>query len=136
MKPAQPVTFTLRPPNNAAAFTRALTLNADGSFLLNNIPNGAYQVAIKGVKWLQKVVAVDVTNGSASGVNVTLTGGDANNDNSVDTTDFGILVGAYNSDITVSGSGYDVRADFNDDGSVDATDFGILVSSYNQTGAP
>ena len=63
-------------------------------------------------------------------------GGDANNDNVVDIGDFGILVNAYNGDETVSGSGYDQRADFTCDGIVDIGDFGVLVNNYSATGDP
>ena len=62
--------------------------------------------------------------------------GDANNDNSVDSTDFGILIGAYGSSAAVPGSGYDPTADFNFDGSIDSTDFGILISEFGTVGAP
>ena len=67
-------------------------------------------------------------------MNFALLGGDANNDNSIDSSDFGILIGAFNSSSAVSGSGYDPTADFNSDGSVDSSDFGILIGNFNLTG--
>ena len=90
---------------------------------------------MKGDRWLQATVTVDATNGAVANVSLSLRGGDANNDNSVDSTDFGLLIGAYNSALVFSGSGYDASADFNCDGHVDATDFGILIGNYNTTGA-
>ena len=54
----------------------------------------------------------------------------------MDTTDFGFLVGAYNGDSSIPGSGYDTVADFNCDGVVDTTDFSLLVGNYNSVGAP
>ena len=63
-----------------------------------------------------------------------LKAGDANGDNAVDTSDFGLLVGAYGSSIKVPGSGYDPAEDFNCDGSVDTTDFGLLVGNYGGIG--
>ena len=131
---AQPLTFQFRPTDGSASFTRMVTPNMDGTFQILNVPAKSYNVAIKGAIWLQKVVAVDTTNGPVSGVNVTLPGGDANNDNSVDVLDFGILVNAYGGSSKMAGSNYDPTADFNGDGSVDVLDFGILVNNYGVVG--
>ena len=61
--------------------------------------------------------------------------GDANGDNSVDATDFGLLVvSCYNSDRSIPGSGYDPTCDFNGDGTIDATDFGLFVGNYGLSG--
>ena len=88
----------------------------------------------------QQNLAVLVPNVTISGtsgtiVNAKLPAADANNDNSVDTSDFGVLVGGYNGDSTIPGSGYDPNADFNFDGVVDTTDFSLLVGQYNNVGA-
>ena len=130
----QPVTFLFNPTNGGPSFSRSLPLNADKSFALTGIPGNAYTVHIKGSKWLAKNVSVDATNGDVSGVTATLLAGDANNDNSVDSTDFGVLIGAFGGNANVSGSGYDARADFNGDGFVDSTDFGLLIGNFNGTG--
>ena len=53
----------------------------------------------------------------------------------MDTSDFGVLVGGYNGDSTIPGSGYDPNADFNFDGVVDTSDFSLLVGQYNNVGA-
>ena len=71
-----------------------------------------------------------------SGVTAFLAGGDADGDNFVGPSDFGVLVGAYNTSASIPGSGYDPTADFNFDGFVDPTDFGILVGNYNTLGDP
>ena len=57
------------------------------------------------------------------------TDGDATNDNVVDIADLGLLVNAYGDNANITGSGYDVRADFNVDGMVDIADFGLLVKN-------
>ena len=62
---------------------------------------------------------------------VALNLGDTNGDGSVDATDFGTFVSAYNSAASIPGSGYDATADFNGDGFVDPTDFGLFVGDYN-----
>ena len=61
-----------------------------------------------------------------------LSEGDANNDNTVTSSDFFILRDSYN---TSSGEpGFDARADFNEDGSITSADFFLLRSHYNQGG--
>ena len=77
-----------------------------------------------------------VTGSAFSLSNVTLPSGDADGNNTVDIGDFGILVNAYGSDVTVSGSGYNAAADFDYNGVVDIGDFGILVNEYGNSGAP
>lgn len=51
--------------------------------------------------------------------------GDINNDNSVNQTDFNLLVAAFGSNNTA--------ADFNQDGEVDVIDFNLLLKNYGQT---
>ena len=101
-------------------------------------PAFAGTLSLKGPIWLRAQGTItqptDPINGYPT-VTLTLPTGDSNNDNSVDTTDFGILVSAYNSNVAVAGSGYDPTADFNQDGSVDATDFGLFVGDYNTVGS-
>ena len=131
---AQTLRFEFRPANGDASFIRIANLDSAGTFTLPYIPPGKYSVAVSGKVFLQKVVSVDTTGGDVSGLSVPLIPGDANSDNSVDTTDFGVLVGAYNSDKALPGSGYDPQADFNCDGKVDTSDFALLVGAYGLTG--
>lgn len=62
---AQPLTFTFRPVNGGTPLVRIQTLipigNSKGTFRFTDIPPGAYNLAIKGAKWLQKVIFVDAT---------------------------------------------------------------------------
>ncbi len=116
----------------------ALTVTAgspDGMFTLT-VPAGTYDVWIKGSKNLAVVTAgvvIGATGGSVPAV--MLPAADANGDNSVDSTDFTALIGSFNSDATVAGSGYDPTADFNFDGFVDSSDFTLLVGEFNNVGA-
>ena len=110
--------------------------SATGAYSVTGIPAGTYDVLIKGKKNLAVLVpGVVVSASSGTVANVLLPAGDANNDNFADTSDFGLLVGTYGSDATVTGSGYDPAEDFNFDGFVDTTDFGLLVGEYGQQGA-
>ena len=133
--PLQPIAFTFVSTDNPYSFTRTTNLAADGSFTLANIPADTYQIHIKGAKWLASVQPVNTTAGAVTGVTAMLGAGDANNDNSVDSTDFGILIGAFNTSESVPGSGYDPAEDFNFDGSVDSSDFGLLIGEFNNVGA-
>ena len=133
--PAQNVAFQFRPVGGGTAVVQTYFTTSDGAFYLHGVPDGSYSVWIKPDKYLAVVVPVTVSGGNASGIMATLVGGDANNDNTVDIADFGLLVNSYNGDSSIAGSGYDVRADFNGDGIVDIADFGLLVNSYNQSGA-
>ena len=132
----QNVTFLLVPADGSARITRLVSVPASGAFTISGVPQNNYTVWIKGTKYLAASGAADASVGSVSGLTALLGAGDANNDNSVDTSDFGVLVGAYNGDVTVPGSGYDETADFNGDGVIDTTDFGLLVGQYNNVGAP
>ena len=131
----------LTPGTTSAVFSGKVSLtpvgggSPFGTFSLPYVPAGTYDVAIKGAKNLRKVLQnVVISGGTATLSDVTLPAGDANGDNAVDTSDFGVLVGAYNGDSSVSGSGYDPAADFNFDGVVDTTDFSLLVGEYNNVG--
>ena len=136
---AQRFTLEFRSVDGALDYTVPVTLtptapgSSVGAFAVPGVPSASYSLAIRGGTWLQKDVALTPASLSAP-ISVSLEGGDANGDNRVDATDFGILVDAYGGDASVPGSGYDPIADFNSDGSVDATDFGILVGSYGDMG--
>ena len=98
--PAQNITFEFRPADGSASTVihQILTpVSADtGSFAIPGVPNGTYDLAIKGFCWLRKVIPGVVVNGAdVSGLSVSLLGGDINNDNFVDTSDFGELFGDY-----------------------------------------
>ncbi len=110
--------------------------NPVGAFTVNNAPVGAYDVAIKGAKNLRVVLKNQIISGAVTLPSVILPAGDANGDNSSDSSDFTALIGAFNSDANIPGSGYDPAADFNFDGSVDSGDFTLLIGEFNNVGAP
>ena len=131
---AQPITFQFRPTSGLPSFAFLQTPAADGTYTISTVPPGNYSLLVKGSKWLAKSALVVVGAGGQSGVNFTLPGGDADNNNVIDIGDFGILVNAYNGDRNITNSGYDARADFNGDGVIDIADFGILVNNYDAAG--
>ena len=132
-------------PHNAASpqpalFTRTALSSAtadhtQGAYTVTGVLPGTYDIAIKSRNSLRKVIpGVAVGNDTVTLPPILLRAGDANNDNFVNTTDFGLLVGVYGSDATLPSSGYDPACDFNYDGSVDTTDFGLLVGNYDSAG--
>ncbi len=131
----QTVTFAFRPTDGSATITKTASLSPAGGFSFAGLPAKAYTLRVSGAKWLAANVPVNLTGGNVSGVNVTLLAGDANGDNSVDSSDFTALIGSFNSSISVAGSGYDATADFNCDGSVDSSDFTLLIGNFNAVGA-
>ncbi len=133
--PTQNVTFTFRPTDNSAVFSRTLQVPASGVFSVSGLPQKNYTVHIKGNKYLAVNVAANATAGNVTGLTAFQPAADGNNDNSVDSSDFTLLIGAYNSDKTIPGSGYDPTADFNSDGSVDSSDFTLLIGEFNNVGA-
>ena len=130
--PAQSLTFTFRTPGYDD-FASTQNVLPTGNFAVN-LPKRSGVLHIKGSKYLAANVNVNATAGNVSGVAALLPAGDANSDNSIDPTDFGIFVSAYNTSANVPGGGYDARADFNLDGFVDPTDFGLFVGNYNTVG--
>ena len=119
-----------------AGFDVPLTnLGAAGTFTVPGAPVGTYDVNIKGMKNLSQTVSIVNVSGAVTLPTVTLNAGDTNNDNTVDPTDFGNFVSAYNSDSSVPGTGYTPTCDFNFDGVVDPTDFGLFVGNYNTVGS-
>jgi parallel beta-helix repeat protein len=131
---AQTIAFTFRPKDGSADFTRTTSLNSDGSFRLNAVSAGVYALAMKGSRWLQKVVNVDATGGDVSGIAATLLPGDINNDNKVTITDLGLLADAFHT--TPTSSHWNADADLNCDGKVDITDLGLLADNFNRSGDP
>ncbi len=107
-----------------------------GAFSIPFVPAGTYDIAIKGTKNLRVAFpGVIIGAGTATVPDANLPAADANGDNSVDSTDFTALIGAFNSAANVPGSGYDSTADFNFDGAVDSSDFTLLIGEFNNTGA-
>ena len=131
--PAQTVTFSFSSATKSYFFTRTVTLNSDGSYAQPGLPADLYHVKVKGAKWLAAVSDVDTRQGNAT-LSPSLLTGDANNDNSVDSTDFGLVIEAFGGDINLPNSGYDPACDLDCDGLVDSSDFGLLIGDYGTVG--
>ena len=121
-------------------YTQTVTLtptpmSINGAYTVTGVPDGTYDVVIKGAKNLAVQTSnVVISSTSTTIPSVVLPAGDSNNDDSVDSTDFGNLIGVFNTSAASTGSGYDPTADFNFDGAVDSTDFGLLIGNFNTVG--
>jgi glucose/arabinose dehydrogenase len=124
----------LRPVNGGTVIERTITLNATGNVTISGASPIAYNMAVKGARWLRKVTPVNLTAGDVTGVQVTLTGGDANDDNSVDVLDLDKLIQSF--DMCEGDSGFIPGADFDGNECVDVLDLDILIRNFDKQGDP
>jgi hypothetical protein len=134
VNPAQPITFSFRPEDGSDPFQRTKTLSDAGEFALYEIPVGRYRVAVKGSKWLQRVVRVDLTGGSVADLDLRLRPGDVNGDNTVDIFDLGLLADTFHAD--PNSQNWNPNADLNCDDRVDILDLGLLADNFGLSGDP
>ncbi|HRF58552.1 MAG TPA: DUF1565 domain-containing protein [Fimbriimonadaceae bacterium] len=104
-----------------------VTLDANGQFSTTTNVRGLYTVTAKGTHWLrQKIDGLNVGNSGVSGLSYSLTNGDIDGNNTVDSDDFDLLVANF------GGSG--PVGDLDGNGTVDSDDFDILVAAFGMTG--
>lgn len=133
---SSPISFELRRPGEIIPIAAyQATTAADGSYSLADIDPGTYDLTAKASNCLRgKQASVTVTGGQeTSNINFNLLGGDANNDNSVGTSDMLILKYAWLS--SIGQPNWDQRADFNGDGSVGTADMLTMKSNWLKGGA-
>lgn len=126
-----------------------LTLDRGGGFSLIQVPAGRYAVFAKAFHYLRgRVTGDSITVGpgapaapltfrwvsSGGTVHTELRGGDANNDNNVNLTDFGLLARHFGSFNVADPQNPAWVADFNGDGRVNLDDFSILSSNFGEQG--
>ncbi|MCS6775912.1 MAG: dockerin type I domain-containing protein [Chloroherpetonaceae bacterium] len=128
-----PLTFEFLPLDGSGMFTRTVTPDASGNYIVKSIPRREYQVGIKGSKWLRRIVSLDTRSGNVTGLNVTLLAGDANDDNVVDVLDLDLLISSF--DATEGDTNWNSgAADFNRDGAVDVLDLDLLIQNFDRSG--
>jgi len=154
---APPLTLEFREPGTQnVLFRKSIALNVNtlpdagggvGSFKLNGITPGVYDIAVKSYvqdrfgehyefsHWLRALapnVAVAPAGVGSASVMLRVINGDADNDNEVTLLDFGLLVQAFG---TVRGdSGWSQKVDFDGDEEITLFDFGILVRNFGLVG--
>ena len=103
----QTVDLEIRPATpGRAAYSRRVFIRTDGTFAAFPIQKDTGVLHFKGLRNLAVNAAYDARQTYVS-VFATLPAGDANGDNACDATDFGILVGSYNTSSSDLGAGYD-----------------------------
>jgi hypothetical protein len=125
-----PLTLTLTQGANTYTFA-GLTTDDNGNFsvIVDNLPDGMYTWRVKGPQYLSTSGTVALSHAIVTTAEMGLQPvGDANNDNLIDVTDFGIL------NATFQHTPIDARADFNGDGIVDITDFALLAGNFGRLG--
>lgn len=130
---SEPITLEFRPTAGGDPILRASTPDSDGNFVVDTVPNGDYEVAFKGAKWLRKVVPVTVASHGTPPILVSLPGGDANDDNSADVLDLDLLIQSFDN-VEGDPKWNEGAADFNNDGSVDVLDLDILLRNFDVAG--
>jgi hypothetical protein len=129
-------TFTFRTPGTTTAvysLTGSVDL-ASKTFVVSAPPMpGTYDLAIQGAHWLRKVVHIDTTTGNVTGVDVNLVNGDCDGNNFVNTDDYLILNGAFDS--AAGDPTFVAGADLDDSGFVNTDDYLILSANFDEVGA-
>jgi hypothetical protein len=131
---ALPLTLTLIQGTNVYTFANQMT-DANGNFsvAVDNLPNGTYTWRVKGPTYLSASGTVVLNHALTTSVEMGLQrAGDANNDNLVDITDFGILYASFGH--AAPDPLFDPRADWTGDQLVDIDDFGWLQINFGQLG--
>lgn len=137
-----PLTITLKLGTTEVNYARQNT-DPSGFFTVpvHTLSNGTYQWRVKGPNgvsgsnsnglnpcFLANSGTVVLAGAAQTNMEVsTMKGGDANNDNIVNTSDFNILKSDF-------GQSSPKRSDFNNDGVVNTSDFNILKSNFGQAG--
>lgn len=123
--PAQTVSVELRQgPYSIESRSIALTGARGFSFTVER--RGTFDILVKGSTFLRKKIAnVTIGDAGVSGLVWTLTNGDVDGNNVVDSDDFDLLVANF------GGAG---TGDLNRDGTVNSDDFDIIVRSFGLIG--
>ena len=131
------LSFSFVSETNGATVSCSAPMSSSGAYSFNlSLPADTYSVGIKAPEWLQVVQKhiVIAANATINLADVSLLAGDAVEDNFVDSSDFGLFIGAFGGDITLAGSGYDPHCDFNCDGAIDSSDFALLIGNFGRAG--
>lgn len=133
-----PITMTLRPSGGGTATEyTGLATDASGFFTVSvgSLPNGSYNWRVKDPKYLANGGILSLTGVPTTNVEMGLMrGGDCDDNNVVNATDFTILKNSFGK--SFGELGYDDRADFTGDLVVNVTDFNLLRNNFGAGGAP
>lgn len=109
---------------------QSTTTDADGGFALANVPTGAQTISASSPGYLSAQGTLDITAGELTPLSeVTLLGGDVNQDEAIDLVDLVILGRNFAAQPLK-----DPRADLTADGRVDIFDLVTLAINYGKEG--
>jgi len=110
------------------------SIGNSGTFTVRTlVPDGVYDVAIKGGTTLRKVLKnVNITFSETNLPVANLVNGDCDGNNTITTDDYLILSDAF--DTVRGGTGFDARADLNKDGFVTTDDYLTLSTNFDKEG--
>jgi hypothetical protein len=115
------------------ATEQSVTTDANGRFVLTNLPVGTQTLRVKHAQTLAAVVTVNLVAGANSVSVGPLLSGDVNNDNQVTLSDFSIMASRFN--LASGQPGFTPAPDLNADGSISLPDFSLLAVNYARVGA-
>jgi hypothetical protein len=122
------VSFEFRAPGTTTPLAvYNVALADDGSFQVNNVISGTYDITAKSGNWLRQLISSKAVNGPTT-VSFLLPNGDADGSNSVSLTDLGMVLGNF------AQPGPDGDLDWS--GTVTLTDLGVVLNNFGLHGAP
>ena len=132
----KPVVLSVRflSQDGSPGFTRTVTTDAHGDFVLADVPTRAYWLYVSAPRKLTRRFEIDATQSNEEVILAYfgLTPGDANEDNVVDVIDLLLVINHFNQ--RQGGGNYLAACDFNDDGAVDVADLLTVIRNYRQVG--
>ncbi len=129
-----PVTYSYQ--LNAGPVTSdSATTDLDGRFEIANLRPGQYTLRVKGSNTLANTVTFTLNSAGQVVQTGVLRAGDANDDNTVNLSDFTVLAATFGRSTSTTPP-MDGRADFNGDGQVNINDFSLLAGNFGTAGAP
>jgi len=111
----------------------AVEVDPGGNFTLSDLPEGNYDVYVKGATYLATQQTVNLSTGANTADFGLQLAGDLDGNNAVNLLDFSILSDSFN--LVASDTDFDARADLDGNEAVNLQDFSILASNFNASGA-
>lgn len=129
-----PVTIQITNPGSSTVIeTQVVTPNIAPSYSFTSSLRGTYDVYFKGNHWLRKKMSNVVISATATTIaDVSLLGGDVDNDNAVTIFDYIPLSDSF--DKVVGDSGFNANADLDGDDAVTIFDYITLSGNFDKTG--
>jgi hypothetical protein len=130
----EPLWVQVAAPNGGdVLYTYETTSDAHGRAIVAGVPQGVYDLYVRGRTSLYNVARARTLTADAAPIRVGLLAeGDANLDGRIDILDFSLLASSYG--LAEGQPGYESRADFDGDGAVGLLDFSLLASNYGMSG--